>query len=466
MTRATEPDHIRRARKRAREHSQRNGKAPRRAPPVEEYPEERRGDAWESPAKAEPPEDSEAEIALDAPLWPKLSDEALHGLPGDIVRVIEPTTEADPVAILGQTLVAFGSIIGRTAHFRAEEDVHYLNEFLVLVGRTSKGRKGASWGRVRRIVETADPDWLSYRVLGGLSSGEGLIESVRDAVRDKKGNIVAEAVGDKRVLAYEGEFACVLKQIERQGNTLSVTLRQAWDGVRLRTLTRNNPLCATDAHVALIGNCTGSELTRLLSATETANGFGNRILWLCVRRSKTLPDGAALDPRELAPLQQRFKAAVDFGRLAGTMHRTEEARALWHEVYGPLSEGKPGLAGSLLARAEAHVMRLACLYALMDHFAKVDVDHLKAALALWKYVEASVRYVWGDSLGDPVADEILRALRSASGGLTRTQIRDLFSRNRSTEEIGRALAALNEYGLARNERHETRGRAAEVWVAC
>jgi hypothetical protein len=50
-----EPDHIRIARERARQRlgEPRNGTAPRRIPPPEEYPEDQRGDAWEPPAEPE-----------------------------------------------------------------------------------------------------------------------------------------------------------------------------------------------------------------------------------------------------------------------------------------------------------------------------------------------------------------------------------------------------------------------------
>ena len=424
------------------------------------------GDAWEPPERPDPEPAREDEPAWEAPAWPALPGGALFGLAGKIVRAIEPTSEADPAALLVQTLVAFGSVIGRTAHFKAEEDFHFLNEFAVLVGKTSKGRKGSSWGRVRRVISTADPFWATDRIVGGLSSGEGLIECVRDERRNGRGEITVEGANDKRLLAYESEFASVLHQVERKGNILSAVLRNAWDGGRLRSLTRSNPLCATDAHVSVIGHCTVQELTRLLSSTETGNGFGNRFLWCLARRSKLLPDGAELDNEKVCLLQEEFKKAVRFARDVGAMCRTREARDLWHQVYGPLSEGKPGLAGALLARAEAHVMRLACIYALMDQSCLVDVDHLRAALALWKYVEASVRYIWGESLGDPVADEILRALRDKADGMTRTDIRDLFRRNRSAEEIDRALGALAEYGLAKGENRPTDGRPREVWVAC
>ncbi len=438
--------------------------------PADAWAEDQLGDAGgEQPRQQRLPRQPRNRVGGDsdpAPGWPVLAAGALYGLPGEIVQEIEPTSEADPAGLLVQLLVAYGNLIGRTAHFQAEEDRHYLNEFACLVGRTAKGRKGMSWGRIRRVVEAADPEWADKRIMGGLSSGEGLIEAVRDERRDKKGELLAEAAPDKRLLAYEGEFASVLKQVERQGNTLSAILRQAWDGGRLRTMTRTNPLSASDTHVSAIAHCTADELTRLLSSTEAANGFANRFLWVCVRRSKLLPDGGCLDPSALEALQKGFAAAVSFGRDVGEMRRTPKARELWHEVYGPLSEGKPGLAGSLLARAEAHVMRLACIYTLMSESCLVDEPHLRAALALWDYCEQSVRFVWGDSIGEPTADKILKALRAAPDGLSRNEIREgVFQRNVSADKIGDALALLAEYGLARSEKRKTDGRPEERWYA-
>src|SRR5262249_4732568 len=124
------------------------------------------------------------ERSLDeGPAWPEpLAPEALHGLAGDIVRLIIPASEADPVALLMQFLVAFGSILGRTAYFLVEGTRHYANEFLVLVGETSKARKGTSWNRVFGILRAAEVEWAKERVQTGLSSGEGLIHAVRDPV--------------------------------------------------------------------------------------------------------------------------------------------------------------------------------------------------------------------------------------------------------------------------------------------
>lgn len=148
--------------------------------------------------------------------WPEpMPEQAYHGPMGDWLRTVEPHTEADPAAILVQTLVTFGNAIGHTAHFRAEADRHYGNLYACLVGETAKGRKGTSWGYVRRLFQSVDNRWAEERIVDGLASGEGLIWHVRDAT-DQDGGI-----DDKRLLVQESEFAGVIKTANRSQNTLA-----------------------------------------------------------------------------------------------------------------------------------------------------------------------------------------------------------------------------------------------------
>jgi hypothetical protein len=417
----------------------------------------------------------------EPPPWPDPpGEEAFSGLAGRIVRAIEPASEADPAALLIQTLVTFGNVIGRSAYFQVEADMHHGNEFVVLVGKTSKARKGTSWGRVSRLFREAEQQWVDERVQSGASSGEGIIWSIRDAIHKRERvkersedprYVEVEAdpgIADKRLLVHEPEYAGVLKQTERQGNTLSAVLRQAWDGGDrpLRTMTKNSPARATGGHVSLVGHITAEELRRYLTETETANGFANRFLWVCTDRSKLLPEGGHVDQAEMEGLRVELVRALEFAKSAGEVCRDEEARVLWCDIYAELSEGKPGLAGALLARAEAHVMRLALLYALLDCSATIQARHLLAAIAVWEYCERSVHFVFGDSLGDPVADELLRALRGAfPAGLTRTEISNYFQRNVPANQIGRALGLLLQEKLVRREPEQTGGRPSERWYA-
>lgn len=397
--------------------------------------------------------------------WPApLAEEAFSGLAGDAVKVIEPHSEADPVALLVNLLIGFGNMVGRASHFVAEADRHGTNLFAVLVGETSKARKGASWGQVRRLLFLADQHWVQHCVSeGNLSSGEGLIWAVRDPLKGRRGESDDPGVADKRLLVIESEFAAALKVMRREGNILSPVVRQAWDSGNLAVLTKHSPAKATDAHISIIGHVTKGELLRHLDETELGNGFANRFIFASVRRSKYLPEGGDLQESDLDSMAIRLAGAAAFAAHAGEMQRDSQARELWRAVYPSLSEGKPGLLGAITSRAEAQVMRLALIYALLDCSNAINVGHLLAALALWDYSEASANYIFGDATGDPVGDTILRGLAKAPEGLTRTAISSLFAGHETTSRITHSLDRLEALGKARRTHEATKGRSVERW---
>ncbi|MBI5902376.1 MAG: hypothetical protein HZB84_02700 [Deltaproteobacteria bacterium] len=409
--------------------------------------------------------------------WPEPDPAMFYGLAGEIVKTIEPHTEADSTALLVQALAAYGSIIGKGAYFEVEADRHHPNIFAVLVGETSKGRKGTSWGHIKRIFKTIAPEWEEERIQAGLSSGEGLMWAVRDPITKKepvkvKGKVTEyqeviadEGVADKRLFVSEPEFASVLKVAGRDGNTLSAVIRQAWDSGKLRTMTKNSPCTATNAHITLIAHVTKEELLRYLTTTETANGFANRFLWLCVRRSKCLPRGGRIQSVNFEPVLKKLSAAIEFGKGAGSIKSTEETWKLWEDIYPDLSDGRPGMLGAVTSRSEAQVMRLSMLYALLDSSSSIQPEHLVAGLALWDYAFSSAEYIFGDSLGNPTADEILTSLKGNPKGLSRTDIYNLFGRHKKSAEISHALDLLLKRGMAAKEEVQTEGRTTELWSA-
>ncbi|HZA21186.1 MAG TPA: hypothetical protein VFA32_01020 [Dehalococcoidia bacterium] len=294
--------------------------------------------------------------------WPDpMAEEAFHGLAGDVVRAIEPHTEASREALLITFLGAFGNAVGSGPHAVAEASRHGCNLFAVLVGTTSKSRKGSSWAHIRELLKRADPEWTDNHIMGGLSSGEGLIWAVRDptekseAVREKNKptgetiTYVADpGVGDKRLLVMEGEFSSVLQVMDRETNTLSAIICQAWDSGTLRTMTKNSPAKATDAHISIVGHITQKELLRRLSETEAANGFANRFLWGCTRRVRSLPEGGG-EPA-YGRLVEYVHNALELGRSLGRIQRDDKAREVWAIIYSDLSEGQPGLFGDIISR--------------------------------------------------------------------------------------------------------------------
>ena len=105
------------------------------------------------------------------------------------------------------------------------------------------------------------------------------------------------------------------------------------------------------------------------------------------------------------------------------------------------------------------------LYALLDRSEAIRREHLEAARSVWRYCEDSARHVFGDALGNPVADEILRALRANPSGLTRTQISELFRHNRNANQITQALSVLLQHGFASSKTEVSGGRPVERWFA-
>lgn len=405
---------------------------------------------------------SRSDIAGSGGGWPDpLAPAAFCGLLGDFVTALDPYTEADPVALLGQCLVAVGNAIGRGPYYAVEGSAyHFTNEFVVLVGDTGKGRKGLSLQQVKSFLMPADLEW-SGCIKSGLSSGEGLIYHIRDGDGDPEGKDLG--VSDKRLLVIETEYASVLRKIAREGNVLSPVLRDAWDGETLSTLTKNHAVCATRPHVSLIGHITDSEMRRHLDRTEIANGFLNRHLLLAVSRSKYLPDGRAVPDELRDEYVRRFRDVLEFARTVKRMRRSPEASELWAAEYRRLSDGRPGLLGAATSRAEAHVLRLSMLYALLARSSVIEIEHLKAALVIWAYADATAAYVFGNALGDPVADTILLAIRKNPDGLSRTIIHGLFNRHEPASSIERALTLLRSLGHIDCKEEKTDGRPRQVY---
>lgn len=393
------------------------------------------------------------------PGWPAPpAPAAWEGMAGMIAETIAPHTEADPTAILAQLLVGAGAVVGRGAWLEVEATRHHPNEFVVLVGESAKARKGSSWDHVARTLARADPGFAA-RVRTGLSTGEGLIWAARDP------NGADPGATDPRLLVVEPEFVTVLKATGRDVSTLSPVLRAAWDGRPLALLTRTAPARASAAHIAVVGHITAAELAHHTSAVEAANGFLNRFLFIACRRHRLLPEGGDPDPLAGTGIEARLGRHLAAARRAGKLRLDLAARVEWCDAYAALSEAGDGLVGSLCARAEAHVLRLAMLYALVDGDAVITTAHLRAALALWDYAARSVAWAIRSATADPVAEQIHAALTASADGLTRSQLRDLFARNLPGARIDAALAALGQSGRAKRRRLTTAGRPAEVWAA-
>jgi hypothetical protein len=387
-------------------------------------------------------------LALRSPATPKLSEDALHGIAGDIIKKLTPHTEAHPAGILVEMLMRFGNIIGRTAYYLVESTQHYGNLFAVKVGATSRARKGTASGRVDAIFKGVDPAWTGNRIITGLSSGEGLIHAVRDEAIDDEGTTAEPGIMDRRLFVREGEFASTLAVLKRPGNTLSPVIRSAFDGALLQVAAKNAGEKASNAHISIMADITAAELHITLSMADQLNGFANRFLWVHTERSAILPHGG--EEIDWTPEVERLKAAVEFAKRQRRVYMTPTARQVWGRVYEAMAVEQPGIFGAVTARGEAYVIRLALLYALLDQSDHIGSEHLRAALALWQYCEDSARFIF-----QAVNANQQKILDYLSEPRMKTHIIEgCFSGNRRAAEINEDLDYLIEIGKIKRRRGE------------
>jgi Bifunctional DNA primase/polymerase, N-terminal/Protein of unknown function (DUF3987) len=380
---------------------------------------------------------------------PVLGEDALHGVVGDVFRAAAPNMETNAHALVPVLLQAVGNMIGHRVYFMAGKERHYTSLYTCLVGETSDG-KNEAWSVVRELLRKVDPDWLDSNVLSGLSSGQGIVFLTRDnsGREDEVGNSIDDGVQDKRLMFIEKEFSSVLKLMTLSGSVLSNMVRQAWDDGNIGIANKNSPMFATGAHLAIHGQITPVDLENGLTHADMSNGFGNRFLWCVVKFIRELPRGGNM--RDLSPEAKTIKQAVDHAQGREIqMSMSPEADELWAKVYGVLRRRPESLYGDMTGRAAPYVIRIAMIYALMDLSYCINLQHLKAALDVWRYCEASAKYIFGSRTGNNIADYVLDALRGSSEGLTRTDMYvDLFGKNKSSAAIGMALQTLAKLGLA------------------
>ncbi len=382
-----------------------------------------------------------------------------RGLLGEIVLRVDggPHTEADPVGVLVTLIAAAGVLIGRATHVQIASTRHPLLVWPLLFGATGTGRKGESASTARLFLDPA-PEFAQLAITG-LSSGEGLIERIRDP-RDEDDPGGTE---DKRLFVLEPEFAGVMARAKREGSTLSTVLRQAWDGGRLSVLNRA-ALVASSSHVAVIGHITPREFRLRAAEADMSGGTYNRFLPIFVDRHKRLPLPEPIPPSVLVQLGSRLAAAI--GRASEGIRQVtldQGARRLWAaDLYDEFTgtDDDDHVSVEFTRRAAPYCQRIAALHAVLDGRHEISRDDLHAAAELVRYAIGSARYLLDRQLRDPRLDRIRRAIIASPEGLTRTEVSALFSRNLPKATLDALLVELLGDGKFEAARVGTGGRPA------
>lgn len=401
--------------------------------------------------------------------WPIMDTRAFHGLAGEFAALASEKSEADPAAVLITFLVRFGVEVGSGPTLYVGDTKHRARLAAVITGASSKARKGTSGKPVDRLF--CEIEGKARFSPGPFSSGEGIIFAVRDEAKrwndkDQTWMVVDPGITDKRLFVLDEEFAGILAQTKRDGNTLSMIIRNAWDNGNLDPLTKTSKTTATNAHVGWVSHVTIEELQAKLTDSEAFNGFANRILWVCARRSKIVPLPEPMDDFKLDDLRQRLVERIQLFRDVEFLKiemSSATKRAWCNQYYAELTKDNPGLIGCVINRGEAQVVRLALIYCLLDGMTTISVEHLEAAVALWRYCEQSARYIFQGRQTDGVAEKIITALSEKS--MTSTEIHRLLANHVNKDRLSAVLSQLKGSNQIESERFRTEGqkKPSTIW---
>jgi hypothetical protein len=221
----------------------------------------------------------------------------------------------------------------------------------------------------------------------------------------------------------------------------------------------------------VIGAITSDELRKLLTKTSISNGLANRFLPVWTERAQSLPDDSEPPQHALDRVTGIIRSRLNDARKIQRIGWHADGHALWRQLYDELtpSAEHSSTTDALMARGAPYVRRIAMILALMDGVHEVSAAHLKAAVSLWRYAEATWRYVYTDTAPrSALAGKIFHGLRNAGAdGLTKTEIRrDVVKSNAvEVERIDAALNELTSLGLAVRTQDDTpHGRRAERWI--
>jgi len=416
----------------------------------------------------------ETDEITDPELWPVLDPDALHdGLIRDFVDAATRHSEADPAAVLGTFLARLSVEVGRNPVLMIGDSRQHCNLLAAIAGPTGSGRKGTSARPIEKVFElTCETYRAAQTSPGPLSSGEGLIDAVKDPVlkwvvdnKTKQGEWVKidPGVDDKRLFVLTEELSSALMAMAREGNTLSAIIRQLFDNGNLAPLTKSSKIKATGAHIGILGHITITELNQLLEDCQVHNGLINRFLWFLAKRQKICPFPEPMPDEKIMTFKQEIMAISDFARQTKEIRLSKQARELWGSIYPGLSESRGGYMGAILERAPALILRIAMLHALVDRYeSKIEVVHLQTAVRIWQYCEASAVYIFGDrEIRNPLTAKIMEMLDKKPMSLT--EIYTSLGKHFESSAIQKTMKALLERNKVAVDCQKTSGRPKTIY---
>lgn len=363
---------------------------------------------------------------------PKLDPKAYYGILGKIINLIKDETEASPEAMLFQGLVILGNLMNRKFYRAVGGSKNYSNAFVVIVGKTSKARKGTSFKDISYIFKKVWGKDFERRIKRGVSSGEGIIWLIRDPVVEEvtnKGKIekktIDKGVVEKEVILVEEEFSKLIKVSKRESNTVSEVLRTAFDSDDLQSISKEQPAKATAPLISLIGHITKEEFLQVYNVVDKSNGLFNRILWCHSARTNVIPTPKNFDEIDFSEIEielNRLKDFIESGE-ESNVGFSEDGAQVWENFYNQYAHSPDGNNASVKGRTETYVLKIATILAVTDRSTTITADHLEAAIAIVvNYSNEVVDHVFGVSSSESTNEKKVIEYISSNGGVAQRSL--------------------------------------------
>lgn len=389
----------------------------------------------------------------DAELFPPAPREfAFDGLLGTMVGEMEEGTDASRVAMLASLVAFCGALMPAWSYFHGRQTT---SPFIGLVGHSGIGRKGTAMFRARDALTQALGTAVVNNVrLDGLASGEALVRALFERSREPGSRTINGVL-------FEEEYAQYLAVQGRQGDTLDMRARAAFDGNQMahrRANSNDTIIVPAPYYVTGLVAITPAELQMKLASVSLRSGSTNRWLWLPVMRREITVSGAE-------PLITRTTQSALLDAHEATIKDPPELRPgagvpeLLADYDKFLWAGSVGVEADLTRRFAVIAYRIAMVHASVERSREISRDHVMRALALTEYSRHGMKWTFGQALGDVLATYLLRQLEDegslAQSTISKYMIKDPQKRQAAVDELCRlGLAAVNKVKTGGRTRSE------------
>lgn len=390
---------------------------------------------------------------LDTPVSLELPAIVWQGLFKDYIDLVDQTTEAARAFHYATFCQVLGCTIGRRLHVYHATKL-YPNFYICLVGKSGLTRKDTCWSRasdlLNRLHTQSDSDeYPLFRIVKGIRSYEGLLD---------------ELSGERKVrLIQLGELLSLLAKAKQEslGNIVP-QLTELYDCPDcVNPPVRQKMVVCREPFVSIMAGTTQAWLKKALTERDIYGGFANRWLYFFGLPKEPKPNPPKVNPDKRDDLVREINQICLWAEDVpnGEVTISDEASAPFAEYYRGYYHHcqQEGLIPVLIVRIQDFIWKLALLYAAMDLSDVIKADHIKAAIAVGNYLEASVVEAFrsfADSRGKQSETKVLEYLK---GKGQPADYRLVYSNlNMSAKELELSIQPLINLGLIKNSYRQNR----------